>query len=94
MLIKNVVLAGLVMSVIALSSCSGGQKSDNKEQVTEMKEMSGLQEKLDNYVSVKLTSDISHLSDNESKCCVCYLMQLNSWIIYSGCRTLGIRMNF
>jgi len=52
--------------IIAITSCGGTQqKNDKTEKTTE--NQSAMQKKLDKYVSVKLTADISHLSDNEKE---------------------------
>ncbi len=50
-----------------LSACNSGGKTEKKEQKEEKQELTDIQKKLDTYKSVKLTADISHLSEDEKE---------------------------
>lgn len=57
----------VVMIVGLFSACNNAPKSNSNMQEVSEKEETEMGKKLQQYVSVKLTSDISHLSDNEKE---------------------------
>lgn len=62
----TITLTVLSLMAIILAGCGGGpEKADKKAGMED--EKTEMEKKLDKYVEVKLTSDISHLSDNEKE---------------------------
>jgi hypothetical protein len=59
----------LVIGIVLFSSCKDSNKARTpiKQSTNEVKTTRSMKEKLNDYVSVKLTTDISKLSDNEKK---------------------------
>ncbi|MCK5029635.1 MAG: hypothetical protein KAR57_08370, partial [Bacteroidales bacterium] len=55
--ISSIILS--VLAIILIASCGN--------QTTEMKTESELQKKVNEFIEVELTSDISHLSDNQKE---------------------------
>ncbi len=60
-------LLALVVFVILIISCNSGTQNQPPEQKGTSPEPTAMQKNLQKYVSVKLTADISHLSDNEKE---------------------------
>ena len=56
----------LSLAIALITSCGGIQQKTSEQEADEAEQTDyNISERLDKYVSVKLTSDISHLSDNE-----------------------------
>ena len=55
------------LAIAVLSGCNQGSKTKKEDKTTQLnpKEKSEIQKKVEMYKTVKLTSDISHLSDNQ-----------------------------
>jgi hypothetical protein len=61
----NVIL-GFILLIVA-NSCNTGTQNSGVKQEKPKEELSAMKKNIDKYVSVKLTSDISHLSVNEKE---------------------------
>ncbi|OQX79278.1 MAG: Zn-dependent hydrolase [Bacteroidetes bacterium 4484_249] len=66
---KNSILSVLIMSILItiVSGCGGETKKKPEMNDAGSTEKSEIQKKVDAYATFKLTSDISHLSDNEKE---------------------------
>lgn len=58
---------GLIVLPILFISCNNGTQQKSTAQQENPTELTPMQQNLQKYVSVKLTADISHLSDNEKQ---------------------------
>jgi hypothetical protein len=66
-MIKNILASGIIAVVtIALFSCGSGNKKGNDNDSTK-KDTSAMQKKLDQFVTVELTTDLSKLTEKEKK---------------------------
>ena len=61
------VIMGFVFLILAVSCNTGTQNNSSVKQGESKEELSAMQKNVQKYVSVKLTSDISHLSANEKE---------------------------
>ncbi len=66
---KNRILNVLIISILItiISGCDGGTKKKSEINDSVSTEVSEMQKKVDAYATFRLTSDISHLSDNEKE---------------------------
>ncbi|MCF8368506.1 MAG: Zn-dependent hydrolase [Bacteroidales bacterium] len=64
---KNLVFILIATLMFSLLSCSNSNQNNSAQQTTDEQVNEVIQQKLDIYVPVKLTADISHLSDNEKE---------------------------
>ena len=60
-------LLGLIVLAMIVISCNTSTQNQSAEQKGTSPEPTVMQKNLQKYVSVKLTADISHLSDNEKE---------------------------
>ncbi|MCD4664109.1 MAG: Zn-dependent hydrolase [Bacteroidales bacterium] len=66
---KNKILSLVIISIliVIISGCDGGIKEKSENENSNSTELTDMQKKVKEYVSVKLTADISHLSGDEKQ---------------------------
>ncbi len=64
---KSKLMLFAILAIIFVSGCNNGQQTQTDEKESATKPNAEMQKKVDEYVTVKLTSDISHLSTDEKE---------------------------